>query len=63
MIQGVREVFEIVDIEDKDKDEKQEGGEERRGKVVLIGRGLEREEVERSLGYSLNGGLREGSLG
>ena len=48
MLQGVREVFEITDLEEK-KDEVDVG----RGKIVLIGRGLRRENVEASLGRAL----------
>lgn len=56
MIQGVREVFEIVDLDGggregggkgKGKGVEREGGQE--GKLVLIGRGLDEVAFRRSL--------------
>lgn len=58
MIQGVREVFEIVDLDhdtakdaEKGDDEGEKGKEMAKGmgKMVLIGRGLDQDLFERSL--------------
>lgn len=48
MLQGVREVFEIVDM---DGGAKEKGGDamDGKGKMVLIGRGLEKVDLGRSL--------------
>lgn len=46
MIQGVRDVFEIVDVEGH-------GDDTQRGKLVLIGRGLAGLPVEESLQFAL----------
>ena len=50
MIQGVREVFEIVDA---DYDGAGAGSASLGGKIVFIGRGLDGEGFERSLEISL----------
>lgn len=47
MVQGVREVFEIVDMEEGGGEMQQRG--DNMGKLVLIGRGIDGEELERSL--------------
>ncbi|KAL2052393.1 hypothetical protein ABVK25_007265 [Lepraria finkii] len=47
MVQGVREVFEIVDMEEGGGEMQQRG--DNIGKLVLIGRGINGEELERSL--------------
>lgn len=52
MLQGVREVFDITDLE-KEEEEGGEGGGGKEGKIVLIGRGLRRESLEASLGRAL----------
>lgn len=48
MLQGVREVFEITDLDAGVAGEKGKGG-----KIVLIGRGLRREDLEASLARAL----------
>ena len=48
MIQGVREVFEIVDMDDGGAME-EEGRGRSAGKIVFIGRGLDRRAFEGSL--------------
>lgn len=51
MIQGVREVFEIVDL---DREEgSQQGQGQGQGKIVLIGRGLVGLPIEESLRFAL----------
>lgn len=62
MVQGVREVFEIVDVEDgRGGDDRGEGKSQRQisdlgnGKLVFIGRGLD----ERAFGESLEWALRD----
>ena len=57
MIQGVREVFEIVDIESKGEEPKAGNGNDEavmKGKLVLIGRGLHAETYEMSLKWHLD---------
>ena len=49
MLQGVREVFEITDLEQDDTEH--EGG--KKGKIVLIGRGLSEKDMEASLARAL----------
>ena len=51
MIQGVREVFEIVDVESNaaPPSSRDEGANIKAGKLVLIGRGLTNVPVEESL--------------
>lgn len=56
MIQGVREVFEIVDLDNGGKGTAEEGGEQWMGKMVLIGRGLDGDAFGESLRWSLDGG-------
>ena len=51
MIQGVREVFEIVDLDDSGGS-RQDGGTGE-GKMVLIGRGLEVGRFKESLSAAL----------
>lgn len=51
MIQGVREVFEIVDL-----DRKEEGPQQQQGKIVLIGRGVAALPVAESLRFALQEG-------
>lgn len=57
MVQGVREVFEIVDL-NREEDPQQRQGQ---GKIVLIGRGVVGLPVEESLRFALeeseNGGV------
>ena len=53
MLQGVREVFEITDLDDEKGDSSGDVEEGKRGKLVFIGRGLNGEEMERSLGRAL----------
>jgi len=55
MIQGVREVFEIVDLDDR-KGVVGDGGELQMGKMVLIGQGLDQDAFERSLRWGLEDG-------
>ena len=50
MIQGVRDVFELVDVDNGAKGQETERG---LGKIVLIGRGLSKLPVEESLHYAL----------
>lgn len=52
MIQGVREVFEIVDLDDG-KNQNPDGGADQVGKIVLIGRGLDQVGFDRSLKWFL----------
>ena len=56
MIQGVREVFEIVDLEIKRDSPPQGVIEEQQdsSKVILIGRGLQRDMFQKSLNEALN---------
>ena len=49
MLQGVREVFDITDLDAA------ASGEGKGGKLVLIGRGLRRGDVEGSLARALRG--------
>lgn len=54
MVQGVREVFELTD----DSNNTSSGGEKRdpganKGKIVIIGRGLDEQLWQRSLDYAL----------
>lgn len=55
MIQGVRNVFEIVDIDRDDAPEQQQktGKEPPSGKIILIGRGLAGLPLQESLNLSL----------
>ena len=53
MIQGVREVFEIVDL-DETAGASQRSGPGGMGKLVLIGRGLNMEKFEESVNYGLD---------
>ena len=53
MLQGVREVFEITDLDDGQGDGSGDVDEGKKGKLVFIGRGLKREEMEGSLGRAL----------
>lgn len=53
MIQGVRDVFEIVDI-DSDAPKQKTGKEAPSGKIVLIGRGLAGLPLQESLNLSLS---------
>jgi len=64
MIQGVREVFEISDLERDHKREAAAGKSEaqQEGKMVLIGRGLDQEAFARSLGWCLEGGGEGGEV-
>lgn len=62
MIQGVRDVFEIVDLPNNNhatQDGDRESKKQQEGKMVLIGRGLDKERFERSLRLCLEnaGGL------
>lgn len=50
MIQGVRDVFELVDIDNASEGQETET---KLGKIVLIGRGLSNLPVEESLRYAL----------
>ncbi|KAL7627561.1 hypothetical protein AAE478_001754 [Parahypoxylon ruwenzoriense] len=52
MVQGVREVFEIFD---SDRSSNQSGGSIQSGKIVLIGRGLQEVDFERSLLGAIQG--------
>lgn len=53
MLQGVREVFEITDLDDGMGDSSGDAKEGRLGKLVFIGRGLKREMMEGSLERAL----------
>ena len=55
MLQGVREVFDITDLEREGEEAEGAGGGGggKEGKIVLIGKGLERESIEASLGRAL----------
>ena len=55
MIQGVREVFDIVDLDGGRGAGKGDGMEEEAGKLVLIGRGLDEEAFGESLRACLDG--------
>ena len=59
MIQGVREVFEIVDLHTTKTPSPQtpDQAESQRGKLVLIGRGLQIESFQSSLDNSLSCGM------
>ena len=52
MLQGVREVFDITDL-DNDGGGGSDNQSERKGKIVLIGRGLRKEDMEASLARAL----------
>ena len=51
MLQGVHEVFEITDLEGEKNGASAVG--DTKGKIVLIGRGIEREDMEASLARAL----------
>lgn len=51
MIQGVRDVFEIVDIDSNEPEKKNTGKKASSGKIVLIGRGLAGLPLQESLNY------------
>lgn len=54
LIQGVREVFEILDARDSPASGQDTGADAKQsGKVVLIGRGVEEERFEQSLWKAL----------
>ena len=53
MIQGVREVFEMVPLDDGAGEVKRQMPQDRMGKLVLIGRGIDGEELGRSLRAAL----------
>lgn len=53
MIQGVRDVFEIVDIDRDPPEKKKTGKKAPLGKIVLIGRGLAGLPLQESLNLSL----------
>lgn len=52
MLQGVREVFEITELEHEDG-ERERDDEDKGGKIVMIGRGLRKNDMERSLERAL----------
>ena len=53
MLQGVREVFEITDLDDGKGDSSVETEEGKTGKLVFIGRGLKGDMMEGSLRRAL----------
>lgn len=53
MIQGVRDVFEIVDIDSDAPEQQKTGKKAPSGKIVLIGRGLAGLPLQESLNLSL----------
>lgn len=62
LLQGVREVFELSDPTESAKSGRsgaggEEGGVEARGKIVVIGRGLDGAAWQRSLSSMLQGEL------
>lgn len=56
MIQGVREVFEIVDVEDGAARRERSAAVEGSGKLVFIGRGLDEAAFRESLASCSGGG-------
>lgn len=54
LLQGVREVFELLDSADTSGAAREDGGGE--GKIVLIGRDIERDALQRGLLESVVGG-------
>lgn len=54
MIQGVREIFEIVDLEQNGSGDKVGSGGATGGKMVLIGRGMDEKMFGVSLVYQLD---------
>jgi hypothetical protein len=57
MIQGVRDVFEIVDL-DRKEDGPPPQQQQQQGKIVLIGRGVAALPVAESLEFALQEGSR-----
>ena len=53
MIQGVRDVFEIVDIDSDAPEQNKTGKKAPSGKIILIGRGLAGLRLQESLNLSL----------
>jgi L-2-hydroxyglutarate oxidase LhgO len=62
MIQGVRDVFEIVDLDRKEDGsmppQQQQQQQQQQGKIVLIGRGVAALPVAESLEFALQEGSR-----